>query len=185
MRRSVTPISHDHIVELLYKWNQCANGRWKHFAPKIVCPEKFPAHFGWDPGRAFRCIHLAFEFLQGFNTGWQTGSVLLTSSVDMEIGPSPRRLIISTIGLLSSRERKAVIQVSRIERMVIGYMEVRAIERMVIGYMKVRVIFDRYVEGSLREKTRKKKLTCVADATAGHVVHDGMSITTISLKKLL
>ena len=59
------------------------------------------------------------------------------------------------------------------------------IERMAIGYMEVRVIFDRYVEGSLKEKTRKKRATSVADATAGHVVHDGMSINTISLKQLL
>ena len=59
------------------------------------------------------------------------------------------------------------------------------IERMAIGYMEVRVIFDRYVEGSLKEKTRKKKATYVAAATAGHVVHDGVSINTISLKQLL
>ena len=58
-------------------------------------------------------------------------------------------------------------------------------ERMVIAYMDVRVIFDRYVEGSLKEKTRKKRTTYVAAATAGHVVHDGMSINTISLKQLL
>ena len=51
--------------------------------------------------------------------------------------------------------------------------------------MEVQVIFDRYVEGSLKEKTRKKRATSVAGATAGHVVHDGMSIDTISLKQLL
>ena len=39
------------------------------------------------------------------------GVVSLTSSVNMEIGPSPRRLIVSTMGSLSSRDRKAVIQV--------------------------------------------------------------------------
>ena len=54
-----------------------------------------------------------------------------------------------------------------------------------IGYMEVRVIFDRYVEGSLKENTRKKRATYVAAATAGHVVHDGMPINTISLKQLL
>ena len=59
------------------------------------------------------------------------------------------------------------------------------IERIVIGYMEVRVIFDRYVEGSLKEKTRKKRVTYVAAATAGHVVHDGMPIDTISLEQLL
>ena len=41
------------------------------------------------------------------------------------------------------------------------------------------------VEGSLKEKTRKKRATPVAAATAGHVVHDGVSINTISLKQLL
>ena len=59
------------------------------------------------------------------------------------------------------------------------------IERMVIGYMAVRVVFDRYVEGSLAEKTRKKRVTYIAAVTAGHVVHNGMSINTISLKQLL
>ena len=59
------------------------------------------------------------------------------------------------------------------------------IEQMVIGYMEVRVICDRCVDGSLREKTRKKRATSIAAATAGHVVHDGMSINTISLKQLL
>ena len=59
------------------------------------------------------------------------------------------------------------------------------IERMVIGYMEVRVFFDRYVEVSLKEKTRKKRATSVAAATAGHVVPDGMSINTISLKQML
>ena len=33
------------------------------------------------------------------------------------------------------------------------------IERMAIGYMEVRVIFDRYVEGSLKDKTIKKRAT--------------------------
>ena len=39
------------------------------------------------------------------------GVVSLTSSVDMAIGPSLRRLIVSTVGSLSSRERKAVIHI--------------------------------------------------------------------------
>ena len=39
------------------------------------------------------------------------GVVSLTSSVGMEIGPSPRRLLFSTMGSLSSSERKAVIRV--------------------------------------------------------------------------
>ena len=59
------------------------------------------------------------------------------------------------------------------------------IERMAIEYMEVRVIFDRYVEGSLKEKTRKKRATHVAAATAGHVVHDSMAINMITLKRLL
>ena len=54
-----------------------------------------------------------------------------------------------------------------------------------IGYMEVRVICDRHVKGSLKEKTRKKRATYVAAATAGHVVHDGRSINTISLKQLI
>ena len=59
------------------------------------------------------------------------------------------------------------------------------IERMVVGYIEVRVILDRYVEGCLQENTRKKRATYVAAATARHVVHDGMSIITTSLKQLL
>ena len=56
---------------------------------------------------------------------------------------------------------------------------------MAIGYMEVRVTFDRYVEGSLKEKTRKTRATSGATATDGHVVHDSMSTNTISLKQLL
>ena len=59
------------------------------------------------------------------------------------------------------------------------------IERVVIEYMEVRVIFNRYVEVSLKENTRKKRVTYVAATTAGHVVHDGMSINTISFKQML
>ena len=59
------------------------------------------------------------------------------------------------------------------------------IELVVIKYMEVRVFFDRYVEVSLKQNTRKKRVTCVAATTAGHVVPDGMSINTISLKQLL
>ena len=59
------------------------------------------------------------------------------------------------------------------------------IERMVIGYMEVRVPFDRFVEGSLNEKTKNKRMTSVAAATDGHVVHDDISINTMSLKQLL
>ena len=59
------------------------------------------------------------------------------------------------------------------------------IERMVIGYMEVRVIFDRYVEGSLKEKPRKKRAISVAAATTGQVVHDGMSNNAMSFKQLL
>ena len=36
MRRSVTPISHDHTFDPLYMWNQCSNGKGKHFALKHV-----------------------------------------------------------------------------------------------------------------------------------------------------
>ena len=56
---------------------------------------------------------------------------------------------------------------------------------MAIGYMEVGVTFDRYVEGSLKEKTRKTRATSGATATDGHVVHDSMSTNTISLKQLL
>ena len=38
---------------------------------------------------------------------------------------------------------------------------------------------------SLKENTRKMRVTYVAATTAGHVVHDGMSINTISFKQLL
>ena len=33
------------------------------------------------------------------------------------------------------------------------------IERMVIRYMEVQVLFDRYVEVSLKQNTRKKRVT--------------------------
>ena len=91
--RSVTPISHDRIVES----NQCANCRGKHFALKIV-------RIG--PGLSFSEHTPCLQMSPGM-----TGMVSLTSSVDMEIGLSPRRLIVSTTRSLSSRERKAGIQV--------------------------------------------------------------------------
>ena len=59
------------------------------------------------------------------------------------------------------------------------------IDQMVSGCMEVRVIIDRYVEGSLKEKTINKGAIYVAAATAGHVVDDGMSINSISLKQML
>ena len=48
-----------------------------------------------------------------------------------------------------------------------------------------RVIFDRYVEGSLKDNTRKIGATYVAAATAVYVVHDSTSISAISSKQLL
>lgn len=57
--------------------------------------------------------------------------------------------------------------------------------QMIKGYVEARIIFDRYVKGGLKEKTRSKRAVSDDAASAGHDVHDGMSINTISLKQLL
>ena len=59
------------------------------------------------------------------------------------------------------------------------------IERMLNGYVESRIIFDRYIEGSLKEKTRSKRAMPNTVGSAGHDVHDSMSISTISMKQLL
>jgi hypothetical protein len=54
------------------------------------------------------------------------------------------------------------------------------------GFSEVRVLFDQYLNDSLKVKTREKRaVASAAQVGPGHDVHDEMSIATISLKDLL
>ena len=52
-------------------------------------------------------------------------------------------------------------------------------------YDEVRILFDRYIEDSLKAKTRAQRATSTAAARASYDVHDQMSISTVSLRELL
>ena len=110
LRRSVTPDSNDHIVDPLYVWNQWANGGSISLSTLFALKS---SQRSLDRIRVelFGAYTLHTNVSKDLTVAGMAGVVSLTSSVDMEIGPSPRRLIVSTMGSLSSRERKAVIQV--------------------------------------------------------------------------
>ena len=97
MRRSVTPISHDHIVEQLYMSNQCTNGRGsislcRCFALK--CSQHSSDRIRVE---LFRAYTLHTNVSKDLTLAGIAGVVSLTSSVDMEIGPSPKRLFLMDI----------------------------------------------------------------------------------------
>ena len=56
--------------------------------------------------------------------------------------------------------------------------------RMSSIYDEVRILFDRYIEDSLKAKTRAQRATSTS-ARASYDVHDQMSISTVSLRELL
>ena len=56
--------------------------------------------------------------------------------------------------------------------------------RLSRGYDEARLVFDHYLENSLKSKTRASRATSQAAEKANYDVHDNMSIKTISLKKL-
>ena len=112
MRRSVTPISHDHIVDPLYMWNQCANGRRSISLSRFFALKSSQRSSDSIRFELFGAYTLRTNVSKDLTLAGMAGVVSLTASVDMEIDPSPsspRRLIVSTMGSLSSRERKAVI----------------------------------------------------------------------------
>ena len=61
---------------------------------------------------------------------------------------APRVLIIDAMAVVQCMKMTSIVHIKTTCNAMI--------ERIVIGYMEVRIIFDRYVEGSLTEKTRKK-----------------------------
>ena len=60
----------------------------------------------------------------------------------------------------------------------------KKIGKMSNSYDEVRIIFDHYLEESLKSKTRANRATSEAASKANYYVHDQMSIKTISLKEL-
>ena len=61
----------------------------------------------------------------------------------------------------------------------------RKIINMSRSYSEVRVLFDHYIKGSLKSKTRANRATSEEASKAIYDVHDQMDIKTLSLKDLL
>ena len=113
MRRSVTHISHDYIVESMTRCTCRIN------VPMVGGSISRSRLFALKSSQR-SSDRIRVELIGAYT--WHTtvskdltltgmaGVVTLKSSVDVDIGPSPGRLTASMIGLLSSRERKAVIQ---------------------------------------------------------------------------
>ena len=62
---------------------------------------------------------------------------------------------------------------------------VKKVMNMSRRYAEVRVLFDHYLEDSLKSKTRADRATSLAASKASYDVHDLMCIKTLSLKELL
>ena len=113
MRRSVTPISHAH--NLLYS-TRCTCGINIPTVGEAFRSQTFFALKSTQRSsdrirvELFGAYTLHTNVSNDLTLAGMAGVVSLTSSVGMVIGPSPRRLIVSKMGSLSSRERKAVIQ---------------------------------------------------------------------------
>lgn len=60
---------------------------------------------------------------------------------------------------------------------------VKRIARMANIYDEARILFDCYIEDSLKSTTRAQWATSTMAATASYDVHDQMGISTISLMK--
>ena len=56
--------------------------------------------------------------------------------------------------------------------------------RLSNGYDETRLIFDHYIENSLKSKTRTSRAASNTAENACYDVHDDMSIKTISLREL-
>ena len=61
----------------------------------------------------------------------------------------------------------------------------KKVDRMPNIYNEARILFDRYIENSLKAKRRAKRATSTAAATASYDIHNQISISTISLKEIL
>jgi len=96
-------------------------------------------------------------------------------------GSLPRVLIIDAMAVLQGMKKSPGMTTILHLKMAFN----GRIGRMIQGYVEARIIFDRYVSGGLKEKTRIKRAVSADAASAGHDVHDDMSINTISLKQLL
>ncbi len=62
---------------------------------------------------------------------------------------------------------------------------VKKITRIIKDYKEARIIFDRYVEQSLKEKTRAKRATSLDSSLKIYDVHSEMKLANISIKDLL
>ena len=100
------------IVDPLYMLNQCGNGRGSISSlSRLIALRSSQRSSDRIRVELFGAYTLHSNVSKDFTLAAMAGVVALTSSVDIEICPSPRRLIVTTMGSLSSREGKAVIQV--------------------------------------------------------------------------
>ena len=92
------------------------------------------------------------------------------------VNPVHRALVVDAMAVLQSMKKTPSI------RKVSDLMEafIKRIEWMMVGYQECRVIFDRYIQGSLKSKTRRKREVTSTE----YEVHPEMRLT-MSLKELL
>ena len=91
--------------------------------------------------------------------------------------PSNRVLIIDAMAMLQSIKKTP--RMTNICHLKEAF--VTRISRIFDEHDEVRVLFDRYIEDSLKAQTRAKRVT----SSASYVIHNEMSNTTIPLKDLL
>ena len=91
--------------------------------------------------------------------------------------PSTRVLIVDAMAIL--QKTPGMITICHLKKAFLN-----RITRMSRGYDEARIVFDHYLEESLKSKTRASRATSNAADNASYDVHDHMSIKTLSLKEL-
>src|SRR6202000_259013 len=92
------------------------------------------------------------------------------------LGDQPRILIIDAMAVLHSMKKTPLM------KKIVNLQEafIQRIECMLIGYSEGRVVFDRYMDQSLKNKTRQKR----AVTSAEFHIHSEMKLT-MSIKEML
>ena len=87
-------------------------------------------------------------------------------------------IIFDAMGILQSMEKTPAMKVCHLKTAFI-----KRIKHLMIGYSEGRVLFDRYLDISLKNKTRAKRAQNIS--VIEFDIHDEMSIAKLSLKELL
>ena len=94
--------------------------------------------------------------------------------------PSNRVLIVDAMAVLQGMKKgPGMLTILHLKETFL-----KKIGKMSNSYDEVRIIFDHYLEESLKSKTRANRATSEAASKANYYVHDQTSIKTISLKEL-